>query len=195
MRYLITGGSGYIGSRLTEMLAARDDVESIVDLDIRPPASPHAKSTFVRGDVRDYASIRALLEREQPDAVVHLAFVLNPIRDEARMYDIDVNGTAAVLRAAADAGTQQVLVTSSATAYGAFPDNPKPRRSFAPASSSAPTSTTTSHGPGRTRRSYRSWTASTRITNSSTRTTSSARSSACSTPRPAVPSMSRATGR
>src|SRR6266545_6859374 len=108
------------------MLAARDDVESIVDLDIRPPASPHAKSTFVRGDVRDYASIRALLEREQPDAVVHLAFVLNPIRDEARMYDVDVNGTEAVLRAAADAGTQQVLVTSSATAYGAFPDNPRP---------------------------------------------------------------------
>ena len=42
------------------------------------------------------------------------------------MYDIDVNGTQAVLRAAADAGTQQVLVTSSATAYGAFADNPRP---------------------------------------------------------------------
>jgi len=126
VRYLITGGSGYIGSRLTEILAARDDVEGIVNLDIRPPARPQAKATFVRGDVRDYASIHSLLERERPDAVVHLAFVLNPIRDEARMYDIDVNGTAAVLRAAADAGIQQVLVTSSATAYGAFPDNPKP---------------------------------------------------------------------
>jgi UDP-glucose 4-epimerase len=126
VRYLITGGSGYIGSRLTEILVDRDDVEAIVNLDIRPPARPQSKATFVRGDVRDYASIRALLEREQPDALVHLAFVLNPIRDEARMYDIDVNGTAAVLRAAADAGTQQVLVTSSATAYGAFPDNPKP---------------------------------------------------------------------
>jgi UDP-glucose 4-epimerase len=42
------------------------------------------------------------------------------------MYDIDVNGTAAVLRASAEAGTKQVLVTSSATAYGAFADNPKP---------------------------------------------------------------------
>ena len=126
MRYLITGGSGYIGSRLTEILAPRDDVERIIDLDVRPPARPQAKATFVRGDVRDYAAIRAVLERERPDAVVHLAFVLNPIRDEGRMYDIDVNGTAAVLRAAADAGTEQVLVTSSATAYGAFPDNPKP---------------------------------------------------------------------
>ena len=126
VRYLITGGSGYIGSRLTEILAARDDVEGIVDLDVRPPASPQAKTTFVRGDVRDAEAIRELLERERPDALIHLAFVLNPIRDEARMYDIDVNGTAAVLRAASEAGTEQVLVTSSATAYGAFADNPKP---------------------------------------------------------------------
>ena len=126
VRYLITGGSGYIGSRLTEILAARDDVERVVDLDVRPPVRPQPKTTFVRGDVRDAGSIRELLERERPDALVHLAFVLNPIRDEARMYDIDVNGTAAVLRAAAEAGTEQVLVTSSATAYGAFGDNPKP---------------------------------------------------------------------
>ena len=126
VRYLITGGSGYIGSRLTEILAARDDVEEIVALDVRPPASPQAKTTFVRGDVRDAGAIRELLERERPDRLIHLAFVLNPIHDEARMYDIDVNGTAAVLRAAAEAGTKQVLVTSSATAYGAFADNPKP---------------------------------------------------------------------
>src|SRR5262245_15610854 len=42
------------------------------------------------------------------------------------MYDIDVNGTQAVLEAASNAGVKHVLQTSSATAYGAFPDNPKP---------------------------------------------------------------------
>jgi UDP-glucose 4-epimerase len=126
VRYLITGGSGYIGSRLTEILGARDEVERIVNLDVRPPARPRPKAEFVRGDVRDLAATRDVLERERPDALVHLAFLLNPIRDEARMYDIDVNGTETVLRAASEAGTQQVLVTSSATAYGAFPDNPKP---------------------------------------------------------------------
>jgi len=57
---------------------------------------------------------------------VHLAFLVDPIHDEARMYDIDVNGTHNVLEAAAAAGTPHVLVTSSAVAYGAFPDNPKP---------------------------------------------------------------------
>ena len=126
MRYLITGGSGYIGSRLIEILGERDDADSIVNVDVRPPGRPHPKATFVRGDVRDSASIRELLERHEVDVLVHLAFILNPIRDEARMYDVDVNGTEAVLRAAAGAGTGQVLVTSSATAYGAFADNPKP---------------------------------------------------------------------
>ena len=116
MRYLITGGSGYIGSRLTAILGAREEAERIVNIDVRPPASPQEKTEFVRGDVRDFAAIRDLLEREQPDALVHLAFLLNPIRDEARMYDIDVNGTQAVLRAASEAGVGQVLVTSSATA-------------------------------------------------------------------------------
>jgi UDP-glucose 4-epimerase len=57
---------------------------------------------------------------------VHLAFILNPSRDEHLMYDVDVNGTHNVLEAAAAAGTQQVLVVSSTTAYGAFPDNPVP---------------------------------------------------------------------
>jgi UDP-glucose 4-epimerase len=126
VRYLITGGSGYIGSRLMEILGAREETERIVNLDVRPPAKPHAKASFVRGDVRDFGAIRDLLEREQPDALLHLAFIFNPIHDEARMYDIDVNGTEAVLRAASEAGTGQVLVTSSASAYGAFPDNPKP---------------------------------------------------------------------
>jgi UDP-glucose 4-epimerase len=126
MKYVITGGSGYIGSRLTELLVERDETERIVDVDVRPPAVPWPKTEYVRGDVRDRAAMRELLERERPDALVHLAFLLDPIHDEARMYDIDVNGTQAVLEAASEAGTEQVLVTSSASAYGAFPDNPVP---------------------------------------------------------------------
>jgi UDP-glucose 4-epimerase len=126
MKYAITGGSGYIGGRLTELLTARDETERVVNLDVRAPAVPWPKTEFVQADVRDLAGIRRVLDSEQPDAVIHLAFLLNPIRDEGRMYDIDVNGTHAVLQAASEAGTEQVLVTSSAVAYGAWPDNPVP---------------------------------------------------------------------
>jgi len=126
MRYVITGGSGYIGGRLTELLAEREETERILNLDVNPPQRAWPKTDYVKGDVRDRGAMRELLEREQPDALVHLAFLLNPIRDEGRMYDIDVNGTQAVLQAASEAGTDHVLVTSSASAYGAFPDNPRP---------------------------------------------------------------------
>jgi UDP-glucose 4-epimerase len=126
VRYLITGGSGYIGSRLVARLGALPDTERIVIADVRAPRSYRPKTEFQSCDVRDRARVRELLDRERPDALVHLAFILNPLHDEKLMYDIDVGGTQNVLDAAGDAGTQHVLVTSSATAYGAFPDNPEP---------------------------------------------------------------------
>src|SRR4051812_15367592 len=126
MRYLITGGSGYIGGCLVEGLSRRPDTEEIVIADVRPPRSFRPRTRFERLDVRDRQGARALLERARPDVLVHLAFVLDPIHDEHLMYDVDVNGTQNVLDAAAAAGTQQLLVTSSAVAYGAFPDNPEP---------------------------------------------------------------------
>jgi UDP-glucose 4-epimerase len=126
VRYLITGGSGYIGSRLTDELSGREETEKIIDVDLRPPPRAWPKTEFVKADIRDRRKMHEVMERNEIDALLHFAFVLNPIRDEDRMYDIDVNGTQAVLQAAADAGVKQVIQTSSATAYGAFPDNPKP---------------------------------------------------------------------
>jgi UDP-glucose 4-epimerase len=127
MRYVITGGAGYIGSRLVDLLSRREDTERIVVCDLAPPRGPYLpKTEFERVDVRDGAAVRGVLERVRPDALVHLAFILNPSHDEDLMYDVDVNGTHNVLEAASAAGTQQVLVTSSSTAYGAFADNPVP---------------------------------------------------------------------
>jgi UDP-glucose 4-epimerase len=127
MRYVITGGSGYIGSRLVRLLSRREDTERIVICDLAPPRGGYLPNTeFERVDVRDRDTVRGVLERVRPDVLVHLAFILTPVRDEHLMYDVDVNGTHNVLEAAAGAGTPQVLVTSSTTAYGAFPDNPVP---------------------------------------------------------------------
>jgi UDP-glucose 4-epimerase len=126
VKALITGGSGYIGSRLVELLAGRGEVERVVVADVNPPRFFLPKVQYERLDVRDGAACRKLLAEVEPDTVVHLAFIVNPVHDEALMYEVDVNGTANVLEAAAAAGTQHVLVTSSTTAYGAFPDNPVP---------------------------------------------------------------------
>ena len=127
MRYLITGGSGYIGTRLVELLARREDTEKIVIADVVPPKGGYQpKTEFERVDVRDRGAVHSALQRANPDVLVHLAFILNPSHDEGLMYEVDVNGTHNVLEAAAEAGIGQVLVTTSAVAYGAFPDNPDP---------------------------------------------------------------------
>jgi len=126
MRYLVTGGSGYIGSRLVERLSTREETPRVLIADVRRPATIRPKAEWAELDVRDAAKVRDLVAREKPDVLVHLAFILNPIRDEQRMYDIDVNCTHNVLEAASAAGVEHVLVTSSTTAYGAFPDNPVP---------------------------------------------------------------------
>jgi UDP-glucose 4-epimerase len=126
MRYVITGGAGYIGSRLVDLLSRREDTERIVICDLVPPREYRPGTQFERVDVRDRDTVRTVLDRARPDALVHLAFIVNPSHDEHLMYDVDVNGTHNVLEAAGQAGTRQVLVTSSTAAYGAFPDNPVP---------------------------------------------------------------------
>jgi UDP-glucose 4-epimerase len=126
MRYLITGGAGYIGSRLVDLLSRRDDTEQIVICDLAPPAAYRPTMQFERVDVRERDAVRAALERSRADVLIHLAFIFNPSHNEQFMYDVDVNGAHNVLEAAAAAGTQQVLVASSSSAYGAFPDNPVP---------------------------------------------------------------------
>src|ERR671920_1605489 len=126
MRYVITGGSGYIGSRLVDLLERRDDTEKIVICDLAPPKGYRPHTEFERVDVRDRKAVHSVLERVRPDVLVHLAFILNPSHDEEFAYNVDVNGTHNVLEAAAEAGIGQVLVTTSGVAYGAFPDNPDP---------------------------------------------------------------------
>jgi UDP-glucose 4-epimerase len=126
MRYVITGGSGYIGSRLVDLLERRDDTEKIVICDVAAPKGYRPHTEYERLDVRDREAVRSVLERVRPDVLVHLAFILNPSHDEEFAYNVDVNGTHNVLEAADKVGTRQVLVTTSGVAYGAFPDNPVP---------------------------------------------------------------------
>jgi UDP-glucose 4-epimerase len=106
MRYLITGGSGYIGSRLVDLLGRRDDTEKIVICDVAPPKGYRPKTEFERIDVRDRQAVRSVVERVRPDVLVHLAFILNPSHDEGFAYDVDVNGTHNVLEAAEHTGTR-----------------------------------------------------------------------------------------
>ena len=58
MRYLITGGSGYIGTRLVDRLSRREDTESIVICDVAAPRTFVPKTEFQKIDVRDRQAVR-----------------------------------------------------------------------------------------------------------------------------------------
>lgn len=120
----ITGAGGYIAGRLMGELDRNDGVDRILGFDIRAPQGPlPSKVIFDTVDVRN----AALESRfKGVDVVVHLAFIMDPIRDEAHMRDVNVNGSQNVFKCAGRAGVKKVVYTSSGTAYGAHPDNDFP---------------------------------------------------------------------
>jgi len=129
---LVTGVSGNLGLRLLPQL----DGFSVVGVDIAPPRTD-LSLRFVRLDLGLEESCHTLcnLIREcRPQAVVHLAFVIDPVRtgvlDVDRMWQINVAGTARVMEAITEAnrseehGVRQFIFPSSVSAYG--PDMPGP---------------------------------------------------------------------
>lgn len=69
-------------------------------------------------------SLEAAFVREGIDAAVHLAFVLGPARNRGAARRTNLQGTRQFLQAVRDARVPRAVVLSSATAYGARPDNP-----------------------------------------------------------------------
>lgn len=123
-RVLVTGGAGFLGSNVAAALAARDDVDAVFAGDVRKPATLPEGVEFVRCDVTDAAGIAPLLREHEIDTVVHLAAIVNPGRDVTLEYRVDVEGSANVLAACAEAGVMRIVVSSSGAAYGYHADSP-----------------------------------------------------------------------
>jgi UDP-glucose 4-epimerase len=123
--YAITGSSGYIGTRTTRWLLEADPQNHVMGFDVRPPRFAHPRLEHHQLDVRDPRLGERLAGRGVA-ALLHFAFILDPFYDEREMTEIDLHGTRNALDAALAANVDYVLATSSATAYGALPDNPEP---------------------------------------------------------------------
>ena len=146
LRVAVTGASGYIGGRLILRLETDETVASILALDVRPPPRAFSgKTTFARLDVSE--PFPDLFRERGINSVVHLAFALAPPRDydstpqaamnaPARSYyraagsgadaawRVNVHGAMNAVNACANADVRHILYLSSASVYGARPDNP-----------------------------------------------------------------------
>jgi len=129
-RVLITGVSGYFGSKLVSFLAGKEDVEEIIGIDIKEPSITMEKLTFIRHDVRE--DLLPLVQGKGIDWGIHAAYILPPLHNKCLMEDININGTLNFLRACAEAGIPQLVQCSSTTAYGFHPDNEVPLKEDSP---------------------------------------------------------------
>ncbi|MBC7225690.1 MAG: NAD-dependent epimerase/dehydratase family protein [Thermoflexales bacterium] len=127
MNVAVTGAAGYVGQRLMARLGANPNVEQIVGLDIQPlETPPPPNGVFQTLDIRDPA-LGEILRHYGIDTLVHAAFILFPHpRRLALMEQVNVGGTANVLRACREARIRRLVVLSSIVAYGAWSDNPIP---------------------------------------------------------------------
>ena len=130
MRYVVTGGAGFIGSHLVEHLVhAGHDVTVLDDLSTgkRENLAPWKTSIrFIEGSITDPAACAKAIAGAH--AVLHqaaLPSVPRSVSDPLGSHAVNATGTLNVLVAARDANVQRVVYAASSSAYGDTPELPK----------------------------------------------------------------------
>src|SRR3954469_22719861 len=121
MRVVVVGATGNVGSSLVRALADDSAVESILGLARRSPALELPKTTWTEADI---VSDGLTPHFRGADAVVHLAWAIQPSRDLETLTRINVDGSERVFDAVAEAG---VPVLAYASSVGAYSPGPKDR--------------------------------------------------------------------
>lgn len=130
MRYVVTGGAGFIGSNTVEELVHRG--HSVVVLDDLSAgkeenlAEVRNKITFIKGTITDIEVVRKAMH--EAEYVLHLAArtsVPRSVKDPLETNRINIDGSLNVLVAARDAKVKRLVFAASSSAYGETPTLPK----------------------------------------------------------------------
>lgn len=124
VRYVITGGAGFIGSHIAEQLAARGNSDVIALDDLSSGGEKNLlhlgqRVRLIRGDIRDRTAVAAAFKG--CEIVFHQAAFVSAFDSYNRpddVHEINIQGTWNVLDAASKAGVRRVVLASSAAVYG-----------------------------------------------------------------------------
>lgn len=122
MRVAVTGATGNLGTSVVAALREHAGIEEIVGIARRRPGTPLDKVRWVSADIAsdDLGTAFAGM-----DAVIHLAWLIQPSRDQQATWATNVGGSSRVFQAAASAGVRAVIYSSSVGAYSPGPkDHP-----------------------------------------------------------------------
>jgi UDP-glucose 4-epimerase len=132
MKYIITGGAGFIGSHIVEELVQQKQEVVIFDnlfsgkMENIQPVLKKKHVTFVKGSITDLSMLKKIFEGA--DGIFHegaIASVPRSIANPLATNEANVTGTLNVLIAARDCGVRKVLFASSSSVYGNTPTLPK----------------------------------------------------------------------
>ncbi|HEX6710868.1 MAG TPA: NAD-dependent epimerase/dehydratase family protein [Rubrobacter sp.] len=122
MRIVLVGATGNLGTSVLRSLADEQEVESVLGLARRTPSIAMPKVEWASADV---VSEDLTPHFRGADAVVLLAWIIQPSRDLNKQWMVNVEGSTRVARAVKEAGVPSLLYASS---VGAYSPGPKDRR-------------------------------------------------------------------
>jgi UDP-glucuronate 4-epimerase len=138
MKFMVTGGAGFIGSHTIDALLARGDEVVCVD-NFNDYYSPERKrknlenasslSSFhlYKADVRDFDAMEQVFASEDPQKVIHLAAmagVRNSVKEPLLYEEVNVRGTLNLLEVASRRGIANFVLASTSSVYGASKEVP-----------------------------------------------------------------------
>lgn len=121
MKVLVTGGAGFIGSHIVDLLIKKGYEVSIIDSMIHGSASNiNEKAKFYKADIRD-KDIIDIFEAEKPDIVIHNAAqicVANSVKSPQEDASINIMGSLNILEASRKTGVKKLIYPASAAIFG-----------------------------------------------------------------------------
>jgi UDP-glucose 4-epimerase len=117
-RVVVTGATGNVGTSVIEVLSRDAHVDSLIGVARRPPSKSVPKVKWVEADVAS-ADLGRIVSGA--DAIVHLAWAIQPSHRPELLRRINVEGSKRVFRAAADKGVGSVIYASSVGTYSPGP--------------------------------------------------------------------------
>lgn len=133
MKTIVTGGAGFIGSHLSELLLAEGHEVVVIDnltsgrLENLKSVLDHPRFKFVNADIRDASALQPLFN--SVDWVFHLAGladIVPSIEMPSQYYSTNVSGTFNVLECARRSGVKRFLYAASSSSYGIPDQYPTP---------------------------------------------------------------------
>ncbi|MGZ5420040.1 MAG: NAD-dependent epimerase/dehydratase family protein [Solirubrobacterales bacterium] len=110
MRALVTGASGFLGGVVSDALSAANHGSIAM---VRRSGSAPPGTLEVQADLSDTRKLARVLEDQRPDAVIHLAAEIASQRSEAKIQEVNVEGTRRLLDACRAVGNPRFLFAST----------------------------------------------------------------------------------